>query len=63
MNVGFDQAGAGEPAACVINSRRLAEPMPDRGDSVGRDADLGRFPHSIGESGIPNDQVHPARIL
>ncbi len=60
MDVGFDQAGAGEAPTRVIALGRIAETAPERDDPAAGDADIQHFPRRpIGEPGVAYDQIHP----
>ena len=59
MDVGFDQAGAGEVALRVIDLAVRGEVFPDRNDATLVEADVERLPVlAVGEPGIADDQVH-----
>src|SRR5271165_2652331 len=59
MNVGLDQAGAGEPPRRVVALAGFPQRSADRRDAVALDTDVDGLPvRPIGEPNIAHDQVH-----
>ena len=59
MDVGLDQAGAGEPAAGIVARRLGSEPALDGNDAALADADIqGRIGGAIGKARVADDEIH-----